>query len=96
MVDPDDPARLEAYRQAAQDARRRAETYAEALGLRLRAVESLEEPDSRRWPTGDMEVVHTAALQSGGAEAAVPVNLGTINVQAMLNATFALEGSVAE
>ena len=45
----DNPARTEAYRQAAADARRRAEAYVNALGARLGAVASVAEPGLRRF-----------------------------------------------
>ena len=37
-IAPDNPARVEACRQAAAEAKRKAEAYADALGLRLGAV----------------------------------------------------------
>ncbi|HEX7167345.1 MAG TPA: SIMPL domain-containing protein [Acidimicrobiales bacterium] len=53
QVDPDNAAHAEARRLAAQDARRRADDYVSALGLRLGAVAWAAEPGMRKqsaWP----------------------------------------------
>jgi len=87
IIDADNPAHLEAYRLAAEDARRRAQAYAEALGLRLGSLQALEEPALGQF--GHLGVVtHRAALME---DEGVPVNPGTVDVSAAIIATFTLE-----
>jgi uncharacterized protein len=52
VLDPDNPVHVEARRQAAADARQRADAYAEALGLRVVAVAWVAEPGLRRGSGG--------------------------------------------
>lgn len=86
-IAPDNPARLEACRRATLAAKRKAEAYAEALGLRLGAVAEVREPSTD---------VHTLPRASGGvlramAEPAVEVDPGELSVQAQVEVTFHLE-----
>lgn len=61
QLDPDNPVYTEARRLAAEDARRRADAYASALGLGIGAVEWLAEPGLRREPA-DAVNLETAAV----------------------------------
>jgi uncharacterized protein YggE len=88
IIDADNPAHLEAYRMAAKDARRRAEAYAEALGLGLGMLETLEEPGLNQ--LGAVGVLRAARNASLGDDDGVPVNPGAVNVSAATIATFQL------
>jgi uncharacterized protein YggE len=76
---PENPARAEACRQAAADARHKAAAYAAALGLRLGAVLGVAEP----------------AVEGGGGAALAPSDMriqsGHLDVEATVEVTFALE-----
>jgi uncharacterized protein YggE len=87
IIDADNPGYLEAYRLAAEDARRRARAYAEALGLELGALQSLEEPGLAQ--LGQLGVL-SARRASMGEPEDIPVNPGSVEVSASINATFAL------
>jgi uncharacterized protein len=80
-VAADNPARLEACRRAAADARRRAEAYADALGLRLGAVASAAEPSVQ---------LHGAELGPMLA-AGIGVETPRLEVSAAVEVTFAAE-----
>ncbi len=87
-IAPDNPARLEACRRATLAAKRKAEAYAEALGLRLGAVAEVHEPSTD---------VHPLPRPAGGvlramAEPAVEVDPGELNVEAQVEVSFHLEG----
>lgn len=85
VVDDDNVARIDAYRRAAEDARRRAGAYAEALGLELGDVESLEEP------AGYQEYPMARAATGSPLEVEdLAVNPGTLTISAVIDATFLL------
>jgi uncharacterized protein YggE len=89
-VAEENPARLEACRRAASNARAKAEAYAEALGTRLGAVAEVSEPDPRVGPG-----VHRAAqagfmpLMPDGPE--IPVEGGELEVRAAVEVSYAVE-----
>jgi uncharacterized protein YggE len=88
-IAPDNPARIEACRRAALEARRKAEAYAEALGLRLGGVAEVREP-----PPG-AHARHRAgvpAFAMSMEQAAVDVDPGELDVSAEVEVTFQLEG----
>jgi uncharacterized protein len=81
---PDNPARVEAYRAAALDARQKAEAYAAALGVRLGALlEALE-------PTGDHREAHLASFEPLD-QPEIPVAPARLDARAVLEVSFALE-----
>jgi uncharacterized protein YggE len=87
-VDIDNPARLEACRRAAASARRRAEAYAEALGVRLGMLEGAAEPGVALPgppPRGGL-----LAFDAVEAEP-VPVQPGEQLVSASVELTYVLE-----
>ena len=91
----DNPARQEAYRQAAIDARRKAEAFADALGVRLGAILEVSEPGlSRNWDSSVRSdrflAVESAASMS---EPEMEVHAGDLEVRAAVEATFLLEQS---
>ncbi len=91
VVDADNPARLEAYRLAALDARRRAQAYAEALGMSLGAVVELSDaplPPPGPEPMPRMMALKAEAMADAGAP--VPVEGGDVEVGATVRVTFAL------
>jgi uncharacterized protein len=80
-VAEDNPARLDACRRASADARRKAEAYAEALGLRLGVVTSAAEP-----------AVELHGARYGQAlEAGLGAETPRIEVSAAIDVTFAAE-----
>lgn len=85
------PAVAEACRQAGLDARRRAEAYADALGVRLGAVASATEPEVKDGLRGEVfgqSFDHAAALESAPA---VDVHPGELDVGATVDVVFLLE-----
>jgi uncharacterized protein YggE len=88
-IAPDNPARLEACRAAAAEAARKAEAYAQALGLRLGAVIEVREP-----PAGPVPLPRPGARAialSAAADASLEVDPGELDVHAQVEITFALE-----
>jgi uncharacterized protein YggE len=90
LIDPDNPARIEACRVAADDARRKAEAYAGALGLRLGAVLSIREPGARPRPFGPEQPAMRMAAAGGGPD--MPVESGDVDVAAAVTVVFELVG----
>lgn len=87
-VDQDNPARLEACRRAAVAARRKAEAFAEALGVQLAALQTASEPGSI------IGGPVARGMQSFDAiDAPIPVEPGEQLVSAAVELTFALEPS---
>jgi uncharacterized protein YggE len=89
-IAPDNQARLEACRQAAAEARRKAEAYADALGLRLGEVAEIREPTGG----GGIEprpVAGQIALRAA-PEPPLEVDPGELEVKAQVEVTFRLEG----
>lgn len=83
----DNPARTEACRQAAADARRRAEAYAEALGLHLGEVLRVSEPG-----IGVIRAErHAVAALAAGPAPEITVEAGEMEVAAAIDVTFRLE-----
>jgi uncharacterized protein YggE len=82
----DNPARTEARQKAAADARRRAETYADALGARLGPIVAATEPGAQA-----PQVVRGQALFARRAPEEIPVDPGELDVRAALDVTFELE-----
>ena len=81
----DNPGHADARRLAALDARQRAEEYAAALGGRIGAIVSIDEPETKPVPT-------SAAPMALRAEAAgMPVEGGERELVAEVDVTFQLE-----
>jgi uncharacterized protein len=85
FITPANPARLEAARQAAADARRKAEAFATGVGATLDILVSLVEPDTGNRPPGLMRSAWAAA---GAAD--MPIDVEEYEVRATIDATFAL------
>lgn len=85
---PDNPARAEACRQAATDARRKAEAYAGALGLRLGEVLKVAEPGTDHDPEAGLA---SALLRDAPGPTDMQVRAGHLDVEATVEVTFALE-----
>jgi uncharacterized protein YggE len=84
----ENPARAEACRLAALDARAKADAYAEALGYRLGAVvEAVEPAAGAVEPYGGHEERAFAAID----QPELPVAPGRLDARAALDVTFALE-----
>ena len=88
-IAPDNPARVEACRRAALAARRKAEAYAEALGLRLGAVAEVREPTTSAQP---FPRPGGGVMLRAVAEQAVDVEPGELSVEAQVEVTFDLQG----
>jgi len=84
-IAPDNPARIEACKQAAAEARRKAEAYAEALGMRLGDVAEIREAAAG----GVSPMPRSMALAA--SEAAIDVDPGELNVDAQVEVSFRLE-----
>jgi len=84
-IAPDNPARIEACKQAAAEARRKAEAYAEALGMRLGAVAEIREAVAGGVPPMPRSMALAAS------EAAIDVDPGELNVDAQVEVSFRLE-----
>jgi uncharacterized protein YggE len=83
LISLDNPARLEAARQAAADARRKAQAYVEGAGARLGPLVRLAEP-------GEHHVAFATAARVARQQP-LPVEPGEHEVAASIQATFALE-----
>jgi uncharacterized protein YggE len=89
-VAAENPARLEACRQAAANGRAKAEAYADALGSRLGALTEVSEPAALAVPVGyRAQPAGLAPLMPDGPE--IPVERGELEVQATVEVTYAVE-----
>jgi uncharacterized protein YggE len=86
-IAPDNPARVEACKRAAAEAKRKAEAYAEALGLQLGAVAEIRES-----ATGPVPMPRGRAMTLAAAETPIDVDPGELNVDAQVEVSFHLEG----
>jgi uncharacterized protein len=83
FVTPANPARLEAAKEAAADARRKAQAYAAGVGVTLDGLMRLVEPDTADRPRG-IRVSDTAGSRD------MPIDVEEHEVRAAIDATFAL------
>ena len=89
QVDTAHPVRHELLGRAALDARRRAEAYVSALGLRLGAVELISEAPINSGPAPMADAMPMMrAMKAGGAEMAV--SAGQIELSAQVHVRFAI------
>jgi uncharacterized protein len=87
-VSPSNDARVEACRQATLEAKRKAEAYADALGLRLGSLAEIREPGTR---AADGRVVPVARALAAPAEPPISLDSGELQVEATVEVTFLLE-----
>jgi uncharacterized protein len=87
LVRPANPARLEAARLAALDARAKAEAYADALAVRLGALRRVREPGLRPGPPR-IEPAMFGPVQEAPPIAVEP---GELQVSAAVDVTYLLE-----
>lgn len=85
----DNPARAEACRLAAADAKRKAQAYVEALGGRLGPLVTASEPGLRI--EHRIELQPAAAAMAGPPEPEITIEAGELDVAAALDVTFAIE-----
>ena len=91
-LDPDNPAHVDACRAAAEDARRRAQGYADGLGLRLGAVLAAAEPGVRApEPQRHRADLDATFAMDAAAPPPIAVDPGEHDVYAALEVTYALE-----
>ena len=86
-VDGDNPARLEACGEAARDARRKAEAYAEASGLTVGPIVSIREAVETPWRGGEMLSVGTRAVSAEE----IGIEPGQLDVVASVTIAFAID-----
>ena len=84
FVTPANPARLEAARQAAADARSKAQAYAAGVGVSLDGLMCLVEPDTANRPGGIRRISAAAGSRD------MPIDVEEYEVRATIDATFAL------
>ena len=84
LISLDNPIRLEAAREAAADARRKAEAYAKGVGATVGQLIRLSEPGERG------AEMHFARAARASIES-IPVEPGEHDVAASIEATFALD-----
>jgi uncharacterized protein len=86
-VDHANPARLQACREAVEDAHRKAEAYAGASGLPLGAIVSITDSGASLWGGGRMP---SGMTETASAE---PIQLepGTLDVAASVTVTYEIE-----
>lgn len=89
VIAADNPARLEACRRAAETARRKAEAYAGALGLRLGALVAAIEPGTSPPDRAAKRMV--AAFAPMMEEPQIRVDPGQLDVHGAVEVTYALE-----
>ena len=92
------PARVEAFRAAAEDARRKAEAYATALGATLGDVLTVIEPGLAVRTHQRHKIMPAPAPMASPQAAAAPapdiqVDAGALDIPAAVEVTFALEQS---
>jgi uncharacterized protein YggE len=86
IVDPANPARLQACRDAMDDARRKAEEYARAASLSLGPIISITDQAESLWGGGRM----LSGMAAAGAES-MHVEPGTLDVAAGVTVTYGIE-----
>jgi uncharacterized protein YggE len=89
-VEPENEATVEACRRAAVDARKKAEAYAESLGLRLGQIVRVKEPRVRE-PFGYVPLSGRLASTASLGEEELDVHSGSLDVTAAVGVTFQLE-----
>jgi len=86
-IAPDNPARIEACKRAAAEARRKAEAYAEALGMRLGSVAEIREASGG----GGIPMPRARAMTLAAADAPIEVDPGELSIDAQVEVSFRLE-----
>jgi uncharacterized protein len=88
-VAPSNPARAEACTLAALDAKGKADAYAAALGARLGAVVSVNEPGLEMPRHHEIQVAMMSASMDAAEE--MPIQAGELDVFATVDVTFRIE-----
>jgi uncharacterized protein YggE len=90
IIDHDNAAHVEARRAAAVDARDRATSYAEALGVTLGPLQEIREPETKSPGSGQPEArMYAMAADAGGGDA-MEVAAPTLTVTAEVEVTFSV------
>lgn len=87
----DNPARVEACRQAAAEAKRKAEAYATALGARLGVVMAVAEPGLEGERYGDRVYAMADMAPASPRSPELTVEAGELDISAAVDVTFRLE-----
>jgi uncharacterized protein YggE len=85
------PVRLDAAREAAADAQRKARPYAEGVGARLGPLIKLAEPDAAHVTPRIARGAPSSAVLAGAGGQPMPIEPGEHEVSAAIDATFTLE-----
>jgi uncharacterized protein YggE len=88
-IDPENPARLEACRLAAVNARHKAEVYAGAVGARIGAAVLITEPEVAAGQMGGFAYMPLSARAGGAPE--MEVQPGQLDVTVSVDVAFRLE-----
>lgn len=86
----------EARLRAVQDARRKAEGYAMAIGTDITGVIAISEIDMRPMPLHRTEMMSMAMADSAETGGPVPVAAGDLTVSAQVSVAFQLSGSLSD
>ncbi len=90
-ISPGNPARLQAAREAAADARRKAQAYAGGVDAELGRLVRLAEPAIGPHPPMLRRTAGFAMAAGGGGSDPMPIEVGEHEVAAAIEATFTLE-----
>jgi uncharacterized protein len=90
-VSPGNPARLDAAREAALNARHRAEAFTAGLGAKLGRAVELREPDAGDTGPVIRRASARAAVAASGGPPELPIEAGEHDVTAAILATFTIE-----
>jgi uncharacterized protein YggE len=88
QIGPANPARITAAREAAADAKRTAEAYAQGIGARLGAVVRITDSGAADGVSSSQKLI-PARMSAAGAD--LPIETGEHEVTATVQITFALE-----
>jgi uncharacterized protein YggE len=87
----DNPARAEANRLAIEDAKRKAETYVDALGARLGPIEAIKEPGVTFEPHRREAPAPAPAAAAPAVAPTIEIHTGTIEVTGAVEVSFLIE-----
>jgi uncharacterized protein YggE len=88
----DNPAYTEACTQAALDAKRKADAYASALGVRLGPVQRVSDPEVNYGMRGGFEYHdHLKLMSDASPDPSIEVHRGELDVASVVEVTFSLE-----
>ena len=87
----DNPAHTESRKAAIADARRRADAYAEALGVRLGAVAEVSEPGVVSHHSSRLVMADALYSSTGPSEPELEIEAGDVDIQCSIDVVYRLE-----